>query len=125
MWAGGGGGDRGAQGRKGQLALCLHAVPGWEAGVCPEGPGGRTVSYTCAKWGSTGGVGLFEVLLSSNLASYLRLQDSACLICVMSRYLPIQAIGERRETGSRDKAKGWHTGGAKAPAGATINNSGG
>lgn len=34
---GGGGRDRGAQGRKGQLALCLHAVPGWEAGVCPKG----------------------------------------------------------------------------------------
>lgn len=54
------------------------------------------------------GAGLFEVLLSSNLASHLRLQDSACLICVMNRYLPIQAIEERRrETGSRDKAMGW------------------
>lgn len=96
--------------------------------MCPEGPGRRTVSYTCVKWGSAGGVGLLEVLLSSNLASHLRFQDSACLICGMSRYLLIQATGERREeeggreAGRWNKARGWHTGGAKAPAGATINN---
>ena len=30
----------GAQGREGQLALCLHAVPGCEARVCPGEGGG-------------------------------------------------------------------------------------
>lgn len=90
--------------------------------MCPEGPGGRTVSYTCVKQGSAGGVGLLEVLFSSNLASHLCLQDLACLICGISRYSPTQATrGEGGEAGSQSKARGWHTSGAKAPAGATIN----
>lgn len=52
---GGGGRERGAQGRKGQLALCLHAVPGWEAGVRPEGPAGR-LSVTHVRNGEVQGV---------------------------------------------------------------------
>lgn len=36
-----GGGDWGAQGGEGQLALCLHAVPGWDARCAWKGPVGR------------------------------------------------------------------------------------
>ena len=49
------GGTQDAQGGgKGRLALCLHAVPGWEAGCARRVPGGQTVSYTCVNRGGAG-----------------------------------------------------------------------
>ena len=101
-WAGGGDVGRPGWGGAASIVFACSARVGGQ--VCPEGPGRRTVSYTCVNRGSAGGVGPLEVLLPSELASHLHFQASACLICGMSRYSPFQAAGE--EEGGRESGVG-------------------
>lgn len=115
------GGTWGAQGRKGQLAWCLHAVPGGRRGACAlRGPAARRSGARLRK-GAVQGCGASEALLSSDLASHLCLQASACLLGGMSRYPPTQAAGEEEEGGRR----GGGGGGGRPGAGGASEARGG
>lgn len=88
-----GGGTRGAQGGKGQLAVvfaCSARVGGWGRALRgPAGAGGEV----------RGGAGLLEALLSSGLASPVRLQASAYLPGGMGRYWAHSGCREGGEEG--------------------------
>lgn len=122
---GGGGRDRGAQGREGQLALCLHAVPGWEAGVCPTGDPAGILSVTRVQNGEeVQGVLDFVSFCLGTWPPICIARPQLALSVVQAGIDPIRLRGARggargrsREAGSQSKARGgWHTSRAKGPS---------
>lgn len=107
------------------VSACSAGVRGW--GARPEGPCGRT-SGAHVRTGKCRGAGLLEALLSSDLASRLCLQASACLRCGMSMSKVFTHSGcrgggwrRRREAGGVSEARGGTQAGLGPQQAATIN----